>query len=89
MIGELGAQKKEIALIGDAMNTAARILEAARETGASVLISAPYSIDRPARCLGSRRDRCADPSLRGKSASLALISLSENCSGLPAATGPI
>ncbi len=42
VIGELGAQKKEIALIGDAMNTAARILEAARETGASALISAPY-----------------------------------------------
>ncbi len=42
VFGELGAAKKEIALIGDAMNTAARILEAARDSGASVLISAGY-----------------------------------------------
>ena len=38
--GELGYLKKEIALIGDAMNTAARILEACRETGCAVLASA-------------------------------------------------
>ena len=66
VIGELGAQKKEIALIGDAMNTAARILEAARETGASVLISAPYFEPcSRARCrdFGARR-AAADPAAR-------------------------
>ncbi|MFZ0204820.1 MAG: adenylate/guanylate cyclase domain-containing protein [Roseiarcus sp.] len=40
VVGELGYLKKEIALIGDAMNTAARILEACRETGCRVLASA-------------------------------------------------
>jgi adenylate cyclase len=40
VVGELGYLKKEIALIGDAMNTAARILEACRETGCAVLASA-------------------------------------------------
>jgi adenylate cyclase len=40
VVGELGYLKKEIALIGDAMNTAARILEACRETGCPVLASA-------------------------------------------------
>jgi adenylate cyclase len=89
VIGELGALKKEIALIGDAMNTAARILEAAREIGASVLISSLY-YDRmregPPWLVSQRLDPIE---LRGKSASLALISLSENCSGLPAPDGPI
>jgi adenylate cyclase len=40
VVGELGYLKKEIALIGDAMNTAARILEACRDTGCAVLASA-------------------------------------------------
>ena len=40
VIGELGYLKKEIALIGDSMNTAARIQEACRDTGCRVLASA-------------------------------------------------
>ena len=40
VVGELGYLKKEIALIGDSMNTAARIQEACRETGCRVLASA-------------------------------------------------
>jgi adenylate cyclase len=40
VVGELGYLKKEIALIGDAMNTAARIQQACRETGCDVLASA-------------------------------------------------
>jgi adenylate cyclase len=39
VLGELGYLKKEIALIGDAMNTAARILEACRETAHPILAS--------------------------------------------------
>ena len=40
VVGELGYLQKEIALIGDAMNTAARIQQACRETGCDVLASA-------------------------------------------------
>ncbi len=40
LFGELGYLKKEIALIGDFMNTAARIQEACRATGCRVLASA-------------------------------------------------
>jgi adenylate cyclase len=75
VIGELGAQKKEIALIGDAMNTAARILEAARETGASALISAPYFDRLGATPPGFLAERLAPIPLRGKSAPLPLVSL--------------
>jgi adenylate cyclase len=39
-VGELGSIRKEIALIGDTMNTAARILEACRHTDNRVLASA-------------------------------------------------
>ncbi len=39
-VGELGFLKKEIALIGDTMNTAARIQHACRDTGCRVLASA-------------------------------------------------
>ena len=40
VIGELGLLKMEIALIGDTMNTAARIQQACRDTGHRVLASA-------------------------------------------------
>jgi adenylate cyclase len=75
VIGELGAGKKEIALIGDAMNTAARILEAARETGASALISAPYFDRLGGTPAGFRALRLAPIPLRGKSAPLPLVTL--------------
>jgi adenylate cyclase len=88
VIGELGAQKKEIALIGDAMNTAARILEVARETGAAVLISAPY-YERMTRALvGVAAERLAPAPLRGKLVPLSLISLKEERGGLSAVSGP-
>jgi adenylate cyclase len=40
VVGELGFVKKEIALIGDAMNTTQRIQDACREVGCRVLVSA-------------------------------------------------
>jgi len=71
VIGELGEQKKEIALIGDAMNTAARILEAARETGAAVLISAPFYASMRAPPAGLSIRRLApvgrSPAMKGRS----------------------
>jgi adenylate cyclase len=45
VLGELGAVKQEIALIGDTMNTAARLQQACRDTGHRVLASAAL-IDR-------------------------------------------
>jgi adenylate cyclase len=89
VIGELGAGKKEIALIGDAMNTAARVLEAARETGAGALISAPYFDSMRAEPAGFSARRLAPIPLRGKSAPLALVALEARQGGLPAATGSI
>jgi len=40
VVGEMGTIKKEIALIGDTMNTAARIVDACRERNESVIASA-------------------------------------------------
>jgi adenylate cyclase len=74
VIGELGARKKEIALIGDAMNTAARILEAARDTGADVLVStAVFDLLRAPAEVGARR--LAPIPVRGKAAPLQLVAL--------------
>ena len=40
VVGEMGSVKKEIAMIGDTLNTAARIVEACREYDEAVLASA-------------------------------------------------
>jgi adenylate cyclase len=45
VIGELGIVKMEIALLGDTMNTAARLQQACRDTGQRVLASAAL-VDR-------------------------------------------
>jgi adenylate cyclase len=39
VVGEMGTVKKEIALIGDTMNTAARIVDACRASGETVIAS--------------------------------------------------
>jgi len=74
--GEMGSIKKEIALLGDALNTAARLVDACRDTGESVLASADL-IERivlppgiAARSLGPVR-------LRGKDQAIELIALGE------------
>ncbi len=65
-VGELGYLKKEIALIGDTMNAAARIVEACRETDNRVLASAAL-LDRVAALPpGVTRLRLGDLSMRGK-----------------------
>jgi adenylate cyclase len=89
VIGELGASKKEIALIGDAMNTAARILEAARDAGALALISAEYFEASGKAPKGIRARRLPPVAMRGKIAPPPLISLEAESGGLSAATGPI
>jgi adenylate cyclase len=75
VIGELGLRKMEIALIGDTMNTAARLQQACRDTGHRILASAallgsiaelPEGI--ASRALGPLR-------LRGKEGALDLYAL--------------
>ena len=84
VVGELGSRRKEIALIGDPMNTAARMLDACRE------------LDRPAlasTALFSRLDRLpasieakpiAPLPLRGKSEPLELFALEARAAAAPA-----
>jgi adenylate cyclase len=71
-VGELGSLRKEIALIGDTMNTAARILEACRDTDNRVLASAAL-IERLATLPpGVTRRRLGQLPVRGKERRLEL-----------------
>ena len=88
VVGELGVSKKEIALIGDAMNTAARILEAARETRCDILISASYFDRLRVRPAGLHAQRIGTVNLRGRSTPLPLVALSLDGGGLSAALQP-
>jgi adenylate cyclase len=74
VVGEMGTVKKEIALIGDTLNATARIVDACRDSGERVIVSADL-LDRlvlpagiVARALGPVR-------LRGKEAAIALFVL--------------
>ena len=76
VVGELGYLKKEIALIGDAMNTSERILAACRETGRPVLASRAFM-----ESLGGAEETLVPEPLaplraRGKAAPLELVALS-------------
>ena len=75
IVGEIGTFKKEIALIGDAMNTTARILDACRDSGHGVLASATLLerlADLPAAIAV---EPLAPIALRGKSAPLQVSAL--------------
>ena len=65
-VGELGYLKKEIALIGDTMNVAARIVEACRETDHRVLISAALLDRLDTLPPGVSRQRLGELPIRGK-----------------------
>jgi adenylate cyclase len=74
-VGELGSLRREIALIGDTMNTAARILETCRDTDNRVLASAPL-IERLATLPpGVTRRRLGELPMRGKERPLELYVL--------------
>jgi adenylate cyclase len=74
-VGELGSLKKEIALIGDTMNTAARILEACRATDNRVLASASLLDRLAALPAGVTRRRLGALPMRGKERALELYVL--------------
>ena len=77
-VGELGYLKKEIALIGDTMNTAARIQQACRETGNRVLASAAL-LDRIAALPpGLTRRRLGELAMRGKERALEVYVLEQS-----------
>jgi adenylate cyclase len=76
VVGELGSTKLEIALIGDTMNTAARIEQACRDTGHDVLASAALIERLPALPPGIAKRSLGPVKLRGKSAELELFALS-------------
>jgi adenylate cyclase len=88
IVGEIGTFKKEIALIGDAMNTTARILDACRDTGRIVLASAALLerlTDLPAAIAVEPLKPIA---LRGKSAPFEVSALERKATG-SAARRPI
>ena len=81
-VGELGTLKKEIALIGDAMNTAARILEACRAADSRVLASAAL-LDRIAALPpGVTRRGLGELAMRGKERALELYALEAQSAGV-------
>jgi adenylate cyclase len=76
-VGELGYLKKEIALIGDAMNTVARIVEACRAADARVLASAMLLDRLTVLPPGVTRRRLGELAMRGKEQPLELYVLEE------------
>jgi adenylate cyclase len=74
-VGELGTLRREIALIGDTMNTAARILEACRLTGHRTLASATLIERLSALPPGVARLRLGEFPVRGKASPLELEAL--------------
>lgn len=74
VVGEMGSIKREIALIGDTLNTAARIVDFCRESGEPVIVSAEllHRLTLPAglvtRALGPIQ-------LRGKKSPIELLAL--------------
>jgi adenylate cyclase len=81
--GEIGGFKREIALLGDTMNTAARIEQACRDTRHAVLASKPLLdlADKPADIVATS---IGPHLLRGKSEYIELFALD---AGMPIARG--
>ena len=75
IVGEIGTFKKEIALIGDAMNTTARILDACRDNGRTVLASATLLERLTDFAAVVAVEPLAPLALRGKSAPLEVSAL--------------
>jgi len=78
--GEIGGFKREIALVGDAMNTAARLEQACRTTGHALLASKPL-LDRTLMPAGIVATSIGAHLLRGKAERLELFALERGTRG--------
>jgi adenylate cyclase len=78
--GEIGGFKREIALLGDAMNTAARLEQACRTTGHALLASKPL-LDRTEIPPGIVATSIGSHLLRGKAERLELFALEDGTGG--------
>ena len=74
--GELGSLKREIAFLGDAMNTTSRLFDAAREHGVEVIASDAL-LSRLALPAGIAASPLGAVALRGKAEKLAVFALGE------------
>jgi len=72
--GEMGSVKKEIAFLGDTLNTAARIVDACRSTGETVIASKTL-LDRLVVPAGIKARPLGAVPLRGKEQSVELVAL--------------
>ena len=74
VVGEMGSVKKEIALLGDTLNTAARLVDACRDSGESVIASADL-LDRLVLPPGVAARSLGLIQLRGKEQAIGLCAL--------------
>lgn len=72
--GELGDQRQEIAMLGDGINTAARLVDAARETG-QMVVATVGSVDPASLPAGWRVRPLGAVALRGKEQKLDLLAI--------------
>ncbi len=79
--GEIGGKRPEVVLLGDAMNTAARIEQACRTAGHDVLVSLPL-LTRTAMPADVMAASIGSHVLRGKSHRLELFALTQWFAGL-------
>jgi adenylate cyclase len=84
IIGEMGDVKREIVLLGDTMNTAARIEEACRTTGHDYIASGAVVRALDALPAGITAVDLGVTALRGKAGSLELFALQRTSSGMEA-----
>jgi len=73
--GELGDLRRQIVFVGDILNTAARLEEYAKRTGAELVVSGTL-LDKLALPPGIAATPCGELALRGKEASVAACALS-------------
>ena len=76
VVGEMGSVKKEIALLGDTLNTAARLVDACRDSGESIIASADL-LDRLVLPPGIAARPLGRIQLRGKKQAIGLFALGE------------
>jgi len=77
--GELGSGKREIAYLGDTINTAARLIDACRELGRTCIASKPI-IDRVELPPGIRAEPLGEKAFRGKEKPISLYTVTRSAS---------